>query len=72
MRIDAHALWGRLNRLSMSQNELARRLGASSGYRSEMINRHKCPSPAMRQRVMRILGDVSFEDLFTVEDGRGA
>lgn len=68
VRLNAHALWTRLNRLSMSQNELAHLAGTSSGYLSQLVNGHKYPSPVMRRRLMRVLGDVSFDELFVVED----
>ena len=72
VRLDAHALWSQINRLSMSQNELARLLGTSSGYLSQLINGQRYPSPRMRRRLLRVLGDIPFDELFTVEDDHGA
>ena len=68
VRLDAHAIWTRLNRLSMSQNELARLAGTSSGYMSQLVNGQRSPSPVMRRRLMRVLGDAPFDALFVVED----
>ena len=39
----ADAVWDRLNRLNMTQNDLARLLGISSGHLSRLINGRRCP-----------------------------
>ena len=62
----AEAVWNRLNRLNMSQNELARTLGISTGHLSRLINGRRCPSPRMRKLLMEALDCAEFDDLFVV------
>ena len=44
VRPKAEAVWELLNRLNLTQNELARRIGRSSGFLSQLINRECFPS----------------------------
>ena len=62
----AEAVWERLNRLNMSQNDLARLLGVSTGHLSRLINGRRCPSPRMRKLLMETLECAEFDDLFVV------
>ena len=62
----AEAVWDRLNRLNMTQNDLARLLDISSGHLSRLINGRRCPSPSMRRRLMESLECSDFDDLFVV------
>jgi transcriptional regulator with XRE-family HTH domain len=62
----ADAVWERLNRLNMSQNDLARLLGVSTGHLSRLINGRRCPSPKMRKLLMETLECSEFDDLFVV------
>ena len=62
----AEAVWDRLNRLNMTQNELAGLLEISSGHLSRLINGRRCPSPSMRRRLMEVLACTEFDDLFVV------
>lgn len=64
----AEAVWDRLNRLNMSQNDLARLLGVSTGHLSRLINGRRCPSPSMRRRLMDALDITDFDALFYQED----
>ena len=66
VRLKAEAVWHRLNRLNMTQNELARLLDISSGHLSRLINGRRCPSPSMRRRLMDALDCLEFDDLFLV------
>ena len=70
VRLSALALWTHLNRHNLSQNELARQLGITSGYLSQLISGQRCPSPQLRRRLLGALGDPPFDDLFIVEDNR--
>ena len=65
----AEAIWERLNRLNMSQNDLARLLGVSTGHLSRLINGRRCPSPRMRKLLMETLDCSEFDDLFVVVSG---
>ena len=66
VKLNARAVWDRLNRLNMTQNELARLVGVTSGYLSRLINGTRCPSPPMRRRLQEALGCSDFDDLFIV------
>ena len=70
VRLNAGAVWGHLNRRNLAQNELARQLGITSGYLSQLMSGQRCPSPQLRRRLVRALGDPGFDDLFVVEDNR--
>ena len=67
VRLKAEAVWELLNRLNLSQNELARRIGRSSGYLSQLINGERCPSAETRRRLMEALGVSDFDVLFVME-----
>ena len=67
VRLRARAVWDCLVVKNMSQNELARRLGITSGYLSLLINGKRGPSPGLRQRIQAELSDASFADLFMIE-----
>ena len=51
----------------MTQNELARLVGTSSGYLSQLMSGTRCPSADMRKRLIEALGVTRFEDLFILE-----
>ena len=54
--------------LNMSQNELARRIGRSQGFVSELFNGRRCASADTRRRLMEVLQVTRFEDLFILEE----
>jgi putative transcriptional regulator len=56
-----------LARKNLTQNELARRLGISSGYMSQIMTGYRHPSAAVRRLILRHLRGCSFDDLFEVE-----
>lgn len=63
------ALWDRLDRLNISQNDLSRMLDISSGHLSRLVNGQRCPSPSMRRRLMEGLDCQEFDGLFYVVTG---
>ena len=67
VKLDPHKVWELLNRLNMTQNELARLIGTSSSYLYQLISGKPCPSAAFRKRLMEALGITRFEDLFILE-----
>lgn len=67
-RLDQRKAWALLNQLNMSQNELARRIGKSSGFVSDLFNGRRCASAETRQQIMDMLGVTRFEDLFYLEE----
>ncbi|MYC38334.1 MAG: helix-turn-helix transcriptional regulator [Chloroflexi bacterium] len=61
------AVWELLDRLGISQNELAHRCGFSPGHLSMLMNGKRSPSPRARRRLMEVLGVDDFEVLFIRE-----
>ena len=66
VKLNSRAVWDRLARLGLSQNDLARRAGVSSGYLSRLMNGTRCPSARTRYRLHEALGCPEFENLFIV------
>ena len=71
VRINSKALWNVIARQNISQNELASRLGISSGYMSQLICGTRCPSPKLRRKMLELLSPLTFDDLFIVKDRTG-
>ena len=67
VRLDPQKVWEILNRLNMTQNELARLLDTSSSYLSQLMSGHRRPSAAFRKKLMDVLGVTDFDDLFIME-----
>ncbi len=57
-----------LAKKNLSQNWLASRIGASSGYMSQMMSGVRNPSPQMRETILQVLKDYGFDDLFKIRD----
>ena len=66
VKLRSRALWGLMDRRSISQDELACATETTSGYLSLLASGKRFPSPAMRRRLLHALGDPSFNDLFVV------
>ena len=60
-------VWAFLEERDISQNELARRVGISSGHISQLMSGSAHPSPELRRRLLRVLGVSDFDDLFTID-----
>ncbi len=71
IKLRPEQVWKLIGRRNMSQNDLARSAGISSGYLSQLIAGRKSPSPAVRRRLQTALEVSEFEDLFTMEYGDG-
>ena len=67
VRLNQRCVWDRIDQLNMSQNALARRLGITSGYLSQMMTGTRCPSAEMRKHLQEVLDITSFDDLFILE-----
>ena len=67
VKLNPDRVWELLNRLNMSQNELARLAGISSGYLSQLMSGTRCPSAELRRKLMEVLGVTLFDDLFILE-----
>ena len=68
VRLDAAALWQRLDQLDRSQAWLARKLGVSPAYVSMLVNGSRVPSKRIRLRMLRVLGVGDYHQLFRLED----
>ena len=68
--LKADAVWELLNRLNMTQGELARRARISPGYLSQLLSGQRCASPEVRERLMAVLGVRRFDDIFVIEKAR--
>ena len=55
----------------MSLNELARRIGRSRSFVSDLFHGRRCASGETRRRLMEVLQVNSFEDLFVLEETDG-
>ena len=67
-RLDAAALWRRLEMLDRSQNWLAREIGVSPAYMSMLVNGGRSPSGRIRRRMRKALGVPNSKELFKLED----
>jgi len=67
VRLNPHKVWAILDRLNMTQNELARLVGTSSSYLSQLMSGHRRPSATFRKKLMDALGVTDFDDLFIME-----
>ena len=67
VKLNRNAVWELLDELGISQNELARLCGLSSGYFSQLMSGAKCPSPRVRRRLQQVLGVSDFDRLFIIE-----
>jgi len=65
VRLKPDPVWAFLEERDISQNQLARVVGISSGYLSQLMSGSAHPSPEVRQRLLRVLGKTDFDDLFT-------
>ena len=61
------AVWELLDRLDISQNQLARLAGISPGHLSLLMNGKRSPAPGVRRRLMQALGVDDFHVLFVME-----
>lgn len=67
-RLNAEKARERLNVLNISQRELARRIGRSPNFVSDLFTSRRCASGETRRRLMEVLQVSRFEDLFILEE----
>ncbi len=67
VRLNPDPVWALLEEQDISQNELARLTGISSGHISQLMSGSAHPSPEVRQRLLRVLGLSHFDELFTID-----
>ncbi len=51
-------------RLNLSQNEVARRCGFTSGYLSQLLSGTRFAGPSARGRLLEALAPLTFDELF--------
>ena len=68
VRLNARALWDRLDLLDRSQGWLAREVDISPGYLSTLVNEGRAPSGRVRRRMQTALGVEDFRELFDLEE----
>ena len=69
--VNSKALRAAVARQNISQNELAAKLGISSGYMSQLVCGTRCPSAKLRRKMLEFLKPLRFDDLFIVEFAQG-
>ena len=70
-RLDPDKAWARLNVLNISQRELARRIGRSANFVSDLFTGRRCAAGKTRRDLMEALQVNQFEDLFILEETDG-
>ena len=61
--VDPRTLWERMDALGLSQNEVARRVGISCSYLSQIMNGQRTPSGDVLRRLYEVLFRPSSEEL---------
>ena len=68
IRLNGDALINVLARKHMTQNDLSKILGLSSGMLSQYMTGARNPSADMRKKMLRRLSrDITFDELFIIE-----
>ena len=67
-RLDPEKAWERLSVLNMGLNELARRIGRSRSFVSDLFHGRRYAAAETRRRLMAVLEVSRFEDLFVLEE----
>ena len=67
-RLDPDKARERLNVLNISQRELARCIGRSPNFVSDLFTGRRCAAGETRRRLMEVLQVSRFEDLFILEE----
>ena len=67
VEIKANKLMDILARRNISQNELARLCGITSGFISQLLTGQRKPSPEIRQKIMDVLNIRDFDLIFKIE-----
>ena len=64
--VNSNAVWWHMARGNLTQNELAGKLGISSGYMSQLVCGTRRPSPRLRRKMIEIMAPMTFDDLFVI------
>lgn len=65
--LNPEAVWQLLDRLKISQNQLAHRCGISSGYMSQLVCGKRKPSPEIQRQIRKALRKPDLDDLFITQ-----
>jgi len=68
LKVNNVVVWQYLTKENLAQNELAKRLGISSGYMAQLIGGSRSPSPKLRRKMLDVLSPLSFEEIFLLSD----
>jgi len=68
VKINKHVFQEQIARKNKSQNWAAQKLRISSGYMSQLMCGVRNPSPKLRERIMELLPECSFDELFIIND----
>ncbi len=69
VRVKTQVVWEILLRKNMSQNDLGKAAGISSGHISQLINGARCPTPTVRRKLLDALAPADFDTIFAIEEG---
>ena len=64
LKVNRDILWDALASQGLSQNELAKRVGISAAYMSQLVSGKRSPSVSTARRLQRVLGITSSKILF--------
>ncbi|MFC1956377.1 helix-turn-helix transcriptional regulator [Chloroflexota bacterium] len=70
VKLNRNAFEVAMSKKNLSQRDLAEKIGFSRSHVSHIINGRREPSPAMRRLILEHLREYTFDDLFTIEDGK--
>ncbi len=65
--LNRNVVYQLLGRRNISQRGLAKSLGVSSGYLTQLLNGDRCPSATLRQKMLQVMNPLTFDDLFLME-----
>ena len=68
VRLNKGAILMAITRRNMSQNKLAGKARITSGYISQIMCGVRSPSPEVRQRLLKVLSPLTFDDIFIIEE----
>ncbi|MGI2336850.1 MAG: helix-turn-helix domain-containing protein [Dehalogenimonas sp.] len=68
VKVNQAAMLRAIAKRNMSQNMFAIKIGACSGYLSQIMCGSRTPSPQMRGKIQEALAPLTFDDIFIIEE----
>jgi putative transcriptional regulator len=68
VKVKSRTIWDIIARQNLTQNELAGKIGISTGYMSQLVCGTRYPSPKLRRKLMELVPNLTFNDLFEIEE----